>query len=166
MPHSLILLKTLLQNKVSWEEKAGNSLVMSRGDIIRNYFPQMPFDSVIFLFYKSHQECTHGVLHYAITCGLRDIWSPQQSDTVSKGLPRHILCGGWPLEIQWNGCYWLFGLHAQLGEFLLNQSNQVKVVGCASQPYGFEGEWTPPLKLVQSSVWQFNHLSVSGLEYG
>ena len=56
--------------------------------------------------------------------------------------------------------------HAQLGEFLLNQSNQVKVVGCASQPYGFEGEWTPPLKLVQSSVWQFNHISVSGLEYG
>ena len=74
---------------------------------------------IISLFYKCHQECTHGVhvLQCTISRGLC------HHSRVSTGLPNTSDVEEWPLGIQPNCSYWLFGLYAHLGKFLRNQWN-------------------------------------------
>ena len=117
---------------------------MSREDILQNYFSKMLFHSDI--FNKSYRECTHRVLHCTLTCGLSDVWSPQWG---VHRFTQHILC-------QWGDhmeSKLLFGRHAHLGRFLLNQMT----VGCASRALGFGGELTYPFKC--STYWN----SVKGI---
>ena len=62
-------------NEVNWKDKRWN-ISYNNGDIIQNYFSQMLFDSVIFIQILARVH-SQGTSHSPVTCGLRDVWSPQ-----------------------------------------------------------------------------------------
>ena len=110
-------------NEVNWEDKPMKSQLYQRG-----YNSQLLFTNTIW-FCHFYTNPTKSALMGYFTWS-HNLWSDGCLVTTAvcpQGYQR-ILCLGWPLGIQPNCSYWLFGGHAHLGKFLLNQSNKQRVL--------------------------------------